>query len=61
METTLDLSALNLASAAAWDAARDAASAAAWDALRPTVEALQASALVLLDDMIAVGRVEAAA
>jgi hypothetical protein len=50
--------------AAAWAAARDAAWAAAWaaagaaarDALRPTVTALQDSALVLLDEMIAVGR-----
>ena len=42
---------------AAWDAARDAAWAAAvdaaGDALRPTVEALQASALELVERMIA--------
>jgi hypothetical protein len=41
------------ASAAAWDAARDAAR----DALRPTVEALQESAVELLREMCAVGRV----
>lgn len=49
------------ARAAAWDAARDAAWAAAraaagdaaWAALRPTVERLQASAMQLLDRMIA--------
>jgi hypothetical protein len=40
------------ASAAAWDAARDAAGAAAGDALKPTVEALQTSALELLNRMI---------
>jgi hypothetical protein len=47
------------AGAAAWDAAEDAAGdaawAAAWDALRPTVETLQASALDLLERMIAAG------
>jgi hypothetical protein len=50
--------------AAAWDAAWAAARAAAWaaawaaarDALRPTTEALQGSALLLLDRMIEVGR-----
>jgi hypothetical protein len=46
--------------AAAWDAAGaaagDAARAAAGDALRPTVEALQVSALDLLERMVAVGR-----
>lgn len=40
---------------AAWDASRDAAWYATWDALRPTAEALQASALELLDSMIEVG------
>ena len=54
------------ARAAAWDAARAAARAAAgaaawdaaWAALAPTVEQLQASALLLLDRMIAVGKTE---
>jgi hypothetical protein len=49
--------------AAAWDAARDAAWAAAWaaarDALAPTVTTLQASALQLLDRLIAVGKEQA--
>ena len=39
---------------AAWDAAWDAARAAARAALKPTVTSLQASALQLLDDLIAV-------
>ncbi|HEX6925448.1 MAG TPA: hypothetical protein VF167_08455 [Longimicrobiaceae bacterium] len=43
------------ARAAAWAAARAAARDAARGALRPTVEALQASALELLDSMIEVG------
>jgi hypothetical protein len=47
---------------AAWDAARDAAWDAARDAarpaLRPTVEAVHLSLFALLDEMIAVGRVE---
>ena len=46
------------AGAAAWDAARDAAWDAAWDAagdaMRPTVVMLQASALTLVEAMIAV-------
>jgi hypothetical protein len=50
---------------AAWDAAWAAAGAAAWDAaraaLRSTVEALQTSALELLERMIAVGPEEEAA
>jgi hypothetical protein len=45
---------------AAWAAARAAAGDAAWaaatDRLAPTVAALQDAALVLLDDMLAVGR-----
>ena len=41
------------ARAAAWDAAWDAARDAAWDALRPTVEALQLSAVDLIDRMVA--------
>lgn len=40
---------------AAW-AARDAARAAAWEEIKPTVEALQVSALGLLDAMIQVGQ-----
>ncbi len=67
-QPTLD--AARSAAAAAWDAARDAAWAAAWDAsraasraaacaaarddLRSTVEQLQASALELIDRMLAV-------
>jgi hypothetical protein len=42
------------ARAAAWDAARDAARDAAWAALKPTTEWLQASALNLVREMIAV-------
>jgi hypothetical protein len=45
------LAARDAAWVAAWDAARDAA----WAALRPTVETLQASALDLLDRMLACG------
>ncbi len=41
---------------AAWGVAWDAAGDAAGDALRPTVEILQASALLLLDRMIQVGK-----
>ena len=46
---------------AAWDAAGAAARDAAGDCLRPVVVELQKSALVLLDDMIAVGRKDAPA
>jgi hypothetical protein len=42
------------AGAAAWAAARDAARAAARDALKPAVEKLQASALNLIERMLAV-------
>ncbi|HXH35237.1 MAG TPA: hypothetical protein VNJ54_12640 [Plantibacter sp.] len=48
------------ARAAAGDAAGDAARDAARDALAPTVKTLQASALLLLDRLISVGKREAA-
>lgn len=41
---------------AAEGAAEDAAWSAAWSALRPTVAALQASAMALVERMVAVGR-----
>jgi hypothetical protein len=47
------------AGAAAWDAAWAAAWAAAWDALKATVESLQASALELVERMLAVTAAEA--
>jgi hypothetical protein len=46
------------AGAAAWDAAWAAAGAAARDALKPTVDTLQASALDLLDRMVAPASVQ---